>query len=215
MSEINFPLPPLEYRKYVSGGPGDEASFNAVGDWAIGLFRAHSLALEGARFLDIGCGCGRIARRLAPLGLKSYDGFDRHPGMIEWCQQHITPLAPNFQFCHLSVRSSYSDWDGHHGEIDAESLVFPYADAAFDSISLTSVFTHMPLREILAYSKEITRVLASGGRILTTVFHENAAGLNRLNFGFHPDQFRATFADAGLRIIHATPDSYATYILTK
>jgi SAM-dependent methyltransferase len=211
-----IPLPPEEYRTYVSGTP-DEAMFLEVGERAVAAFRAHGLKLEGGRFLDIGCGCGRVARQLVSLGLGSYEGFDRHLGMIEWCQRHITPVAPNFRFRHLPVRSAYSDWDGQSGEIDALGLIFPYQDASFDSISLTSVFTHMPLPEIAAYTREIRRLLAPDGRVLATVFLDGVPGIDqKLHFGYPREDFDRTFAEAGLRTISMTPGApQSLYVLAQ
>jgi ubiquinone/menaquinone biosynthesis C-methylase UbiE len=213
MSEA-IPLPPADYRAYVSG-TSDAAIFQEIGRRAVAAFWSHSIKIEGARFLDIGCGCGRIARHLVPLGLRSYEGFDRHPGMIDWCQRHITPIAPSFHFRHVPVRSAYGDWDGHAGEIDAEALAFPYEDSFFDSISLTSVFTHMPLPEIASYAHEVRRVMAPQGRALATVFLETASGLDqKLHFGYRREEFDQVFAAADLRTVAMVPgDHQSLYIL--
>jgi SAM-dependent methyltransferase len=212
----SIPLPPHEYRTYVSGIP-DEAEFREIGERAIAQFRAHGFKLEGARLLDVGCGCGRVARQLVPLGLRSYEGFDRHPGMIEWCQRHITPVAPNFRFRYLPIRSAYTSWDGHPGEIDAASLVFPYEDASFDSICLTSVFTHMPLSEIRAYAKEIARLLSPGGRVMASVLLDDVPWIDqRLHFGYRREDYDRTFTELGLRILSMTSGaSQSTYYLTR
>src|SRR5207244_396487 len=52
----------------------------------------------------------------------------------------------------------------------AADYTFPYADATFDFVCLTSVFTHLLPEEVARYLDEIRRVLRPGGRCLATYF---------------------------------------------
>jgi SAM-dependent methyltransferase len=54
---------------------------------------------------DFGCGCGRVARQLIQQREQPerYLGIDLHAGMIRWCQENLTPRAPQFEFMHHDV----------------------------------------------------------------------------------------------------------------
>ncbi len=137
-------------------------------------FRRHFHELAGLRpqdrVLDVGCGIGRMARVLAtelePPG--TYDGFDVVAAGVEWCQVHYArpgaTRAP-FRFVHADL---------HHpmynpgGTSSAESYRFPYAEDSFDLVIATSVFTHLLAAAADHYLDELARVLAPGGRALTT-----------------------------------------------
>lgn len=160
-------MPSEEYQRLVCGDLVDK--FEEVGRGAVGFMKSLDMLGEHVRLFDVGCGCGRVARYLVTEELATYVGFDRHPGMIEWCQQEITTRYPNFHFDFFDLRSVYVKLDGHGGSTDVQSFSFPYEDGAFDSILLTSVLTHMPMPEVDHYLGELYRVLAGEGRILTSV----------------------------------------------
>ena len=164
-----IPMPPLEYQSLVCG-PNNIHLFEKHGQGLVTTLDHYGMLPEGAEFLDVGCGCGRVARYLMDRSVKSYTGFDRHKGMIEWCRQQITSRDPRFQFKFVELQSVYSVWDNEQGTIDVESFRFPWADESFDSIFLASVFTHMPPGEVKAYLKEIARVLRPKGKALASIF---------------------------------------------
>src|SRR5262249_6440676 len=56
-------------------------------------------------------------------------------------------------------------------------FVFPYADASFDFVFLTSVFTHMLPAEVAQYLREVRRVLRPAGRCPAAFFFLHAGGL--------------------------------------
>jgi SAM-dependent methyltransferase len=122
----------------------------------------------GERVLDVGCGTGRVAAplldHLGPEG--SYEGFDRDPSRIDWCNEHIAALHPNFRFQTVSVFNSRRQ----KGDLPAGHVSFPYADAEFDLVFLFSVFTHMLPDGVERYLAEIGRVLKPGGRSVITWF---------------------------------------------
>ena len=93
-----IPLPPMEFAYLVGSLTYEE--FQAAGKGVTELIKAHGLIYPGARFLDVGCGCGRVARELLKgyKSLQSYTGFDRHKPMVRWAQANITPVIPNFKF---------------------------------------------------------------------------------------------------------------------
>ena len=147
-----------------------DSDFLATGE----EFRGHFHELGGLqpsdRVLDVGCGIGRMARvlasELAPPG--SYDGFDVVAAGIEWCRERygrpgVTRVP--FRFTHADL---------HHplynpgGTGSAETYRFPYPDSSFDLVIATSVFTHLLEDAAAHYVAELARVLAPGGRALTT-----------------------------------------------
>ncbi len=119
--------------------------------------------------LDIGCGAGRMAVPLTAWLDKGarYEGFDITPEEIRWCQKKITGRFPNFRFHHSDI---YSYVYNPTGTTRASEYRFPFNDAQFDFVFLTSVFTHMLPPDLENYLKEIARVLKTGGRSFITYF---------------------------------------------
>ena len=159
-------IPPLRIRLHI-GPYFDPRSFKLAGDSNVAAFRELA-GLEGdARFLDIGCGCGRIAIPLTKYLDKTaqYDGFDASPKPVEWCQKVITPAFPNFRF---RVTNTFSQRYNPSGHAVASKLSFPYEDDRFTFTFAGSVFTHMLPEEIPNFIAETARVLKPGGTTLAT-----------------------------------------------
>lgn len=154
-------LPPTSLH---SVGCGD---FRLVGDDLLGQLVALGALRPDERVLDIGCGTGRVARPLtAYLSTGSYDGLDIVERSIAWCRDAYRGF-PSFRFHHADlVNRTYNP----SGAIDAADYRFPFANASFDFVLLSSVFTHMLARDTDNYLKEIARVLAPGGRVVATAF---------------------------------------------
>ncbi|MDB5492892.1 MAG: class SAM-dependent methyltransferase [Phenylobacterium sp.] len=137
--------------------------------------------------LDVGCGIGRLAVALtgylSPPG--AYDGFDIMPVAIRWCRR-ITERHPNFRFRLVDLKS---DRYRPSATGRASAFVFPYPDATFDFVVLTSVFTHMLPADMGNYLSQIARVLKPGGRCLISYYvmtpeRRVAAGAGRGAFSF-------------------------------
>lgn len=144
----------------------------AVGDEFLGHFRALGGLEPHHRVLDAGCGIGRMARPLtAYLDERgSYEGFDLDATGVAWCARNVTARFPRFRFTRVDV---CSDRYNPKGRIAPSEFRFPYADASFDFVFLTSVFTHMLPGDVDRYLAECGRVLAPGGRCLSTWFLRN------------------------------------------
>src|SRR5262249_55453584 len=118
---------------------------------------------------DFGCGCGRIARLLLQQRLhrpRRYVGIDIHRGMINWCAEHLSPIAPQFLFLHHDV------WSPSYGKDNSYRLAapFPVEDHAFSLIIANSVFTHIYKEQSEYYLFEIARIMRTGGVAMTTWF---------------------------------------------
>ncbi|MEK6276652.1 MAG: class I SAM-dependent methyltransferase [Actinomycetota bacterium] len=114
----------------------------------------HQLALEPmldeleARYgidltaLDIGCGTGAVAIRLAQRGFEVH-GIDHSPEMLALAQQHTERLGLNVEFRTGDVRK------------------LPFADESIDFLTCQGVLHHLPFwRPVIA---EVARVLRPGG----------------------------------------------------
>lgn len=139
--------------------------------------------------LDVGCGSGRMALPLTGY-LNSegrYAGFDISQKAIAWCQEHITSAHPNFQF---EVSDIYNSLYNPKGKYQSLDFRFPYPDASFDVVFLTSVFTHMFPPDVEHYLDEISRVLKPGGRCLCTYFLLNDESLAHIAEGKSAHNFQ-------------------------
>jgi SAM-dependent methyltransferase len=119
------------------------------------------------RLLDVGCGCGSLARfldeYLVPPG--GYVGIDLHRPSIEWAQRTLG--NDTFQFLHLDIQN---DAYNPKGKLSGTTLRFDHPDRSFDVIILKSVFTHLRPPDLENYVGEMERLLRSGGRCLMTFF---------------------------------------------
>ncbi|MDT7602056.1 MAG: hypothetical protein QOF61_53 [Acidobacteriota bacterium] len=137
--------------------------------------------------LDAGCGTGRLARPLADYLTGEYRGFDIVKSAVKECRREIGAHHPNFRFTHADIfNSSYNP----KGKIRASRFRFPYPDASFDFIFLTSVFTHLLTEDTANYLHEVARVMKPTGRALVTFFLIDerareliAAGKSHYRFG--------------------------------
>ena len=93
----------------------------------------------------------------------TYDGLDISQPAIEWCRKVYARRYPHFRFHFADIQNSYFNRDGKHAPVQYR---FPFPDATFDFVFLTSVFTHMLRPAVENYVTEITRVMKSGGRCL-------------------------------------------------
>ena len=120
------------------------------------------------RFLDVGCGIGRMAIPLAGhLQQGKYHGFDIEKWKIAYCRRTVGHQRPDFAFHHAEVFNKYYN---PKGRFRASEYRFPWDDASFDFVLLTSVFTHMLPADMEHYLSEVARVMARGAKCVITHF---------------------------------------------
>ena len=119
-------------------------------------------------FLDLGCGNGAVARALTSrLALPGrYEGLDVNAKGIAWLQDNYAAY-PSFRFTHADVFNKVYNAGGVD---DASGYRLPYPNGTFSISLLKSVFTHMLPEDVRHYLKELGRVMAPGGRTVTTYF---------------------------------------------
>lgn len=127
---------------------------------------------ETSSVLDVGCGVGRL-----PIGLidrvgalQAYRGIDVNPKAISWCQRHITPSHPTYQFILSEAKNARYRPNGQ--EISSAQARLPFENDLFDVIYLYSVFSHMVPHDVRFYLNEFARVLRPSGYIFLTGFIE-------------------------------------------
>ena len=159
-----LPQPPQEHVNAVGGG-----EFILVALEMLDYFIERAGLRPQDRVLDVGCGVGRIAYGLAYYLNENggYDGFDVMPSLVAWANEHLASRLPRFHFQHVNVHNRLYN---PAGTLRADRFSFPYPNATFDFVTVTSVFTHIPQREVRHYLNEIARVLAPGGRVAATAF---------------------------------------------
>lgn len=159
-----LPLPPPEMRALV--GPTDPAEFDnpsgapVFGDLPAAVYES---------VLDLGSGCGRLARRLMqqrPVP-KQYLGVDLHAGMVRWCVTNLTAANRNFRFVHHDVHNLGLN---PAGAPPHEPRPLPTSDHSATLIIAWSVFTHLLEMQIPHYLRECARILRPGGVIRSTWF---------------------------------------------
>lgn len=106
----------------------------------------------GARVLDFGCGLGRTLRHFAASGWELH-GCDVDRSSLEWTEQAL-PFA--------------------RYELSSEEPPLPYSEGFFDALYAVSVFTHFDAAAQQRWSRELARILRSGGIAAVTTMGPRA-----------------------------------------
>lgn len=192
-----IPLPP----DAMMGSVGAQSieNFLVVGDAWGQIICCHTP--ENATVMDIGCGCGRIARVLVNNPwIRKYIGFDVMGDHVQWCRNFIESAwwgRAEFYWFDL-----HSEMYNPTGSLRAEELTFPAGDETVDVISAASVFTHLFEADALRYLHEIRRALKPRGVALLSI-HENVAPGRRFSgtearIDIDPSYFIELAGSAGL-----------------
>jgi len=181
-------LPPARLRVRI-GHVGAE-DFVALGATHLRMFYELGGLRPENHVLEVGCGCGRLARAFTTYlnASGSYDGVDIDREAIGWCQQAFRSF-PRFHFQELDVFNAFYN---PKGPSKASEVSLPFENETFDFAIMTSVLTHLLPEDVPNYLREVSRVLNHGGKAWITYFlwNEKAAEAERLDpKGFlFPDQ---------------------------
>jgi len=160
-----LPIPPLAMRELV--GPTEPEAFDHPHGQPV--FPSLTRQEQYDFVLDFGCGCGRVARRLAvaeaPMP-KRYVGIDLHAGMIAWAKKNLAPRLPGFTFIHQDVFNPGFNPDPSL----PHTAPFPAEDNSVSLLLAMSVFTHLVQAQVEPYLDEVRRVLRPDGVMLATFF---------------------------------------------
>ena len=215
-----LPIPPVELRELV--GPTDPAAFdNPTGDPVFG-----GLGATGYRsVVDFGCGCGRLARRLAQQRDRPtrYLGFDLHPEMVAWCNENLATRLPGFEFHHHDVFNVSFNPD----PALPRTAPIPAESGSATLLIAWSVFTHLLQSQLEWYLSEVRRVLAHDGVAVTTWFlfdksrfpmmqdFQNALYINEVDptnaVVFDTNWLLGVIAEQGLVVASAVPPEIRGY----
>ncbi|MBO9710407.1 MAG: class I SAM-dependent methyltransferase [Caulobacter sp.] len=159
--EDGLPMPPAELRVIIGGTP-DPVLFSERGKADAMRFMAMAEGhlpdrREPLDVWDLGCGCGRIARWIAPnieAAGGAFHGSDINPRLVAWCAANlpgrylVNRLRPPIKLA-----------------TGSKDLVYAY-----------SVLTHLREAATQAWLAEVARVLKPGGLALLTFHDEDYAG---------------------------------------
>lgn len=124
--------------------------------------------------LDLGCGCGKLARFLYLNPRLRYIGIDIFAPSITWCSRAFADLAGDrFSFEHFD---GYSTVWNPKGKLSASEYSFPIEDGGVNFVVAASLFTHLLEDDCKHYLNEIGRVLRPGGLALISIHDQPADG---------------------------------------
>ncbi|MFD7257733.1 class I SAM-dependent methyltransferase [Streptomyces sp. NPDC059874] len=139
--------------------------------------------ISPGRALDLGCGPGRNALRLASLGFE-VDAVDLSPAAISWAEDRAREAGADVRF--------------HRG--DAFALTSAELSGPYDLIYDSGCFHHLPPHRRVSYLALLERALAPGGHFALTCFAAGGMGSELPDAEF----YRASGLQGGLAY---TPES--------
>ena len=153
-SSDGLPVPPLHLVRSSTGTSSLEWMFRGgalAADSIRGILARNGHDIRAVRcLLDFGCGCGRVLRHWAGLGVTIH-GSDYNSQSIAWCRRRLT-----FATC----------------EVNGLGPPLRYRDGQFDLIYALSVFTHLPEPLSDAWMREMERVLTTDGFLIISTHGE-------------------------------------------
>ena len=157
-TDDRLPVPPLQLVRSSTGTSSLAWLLHGgalAADSISNILAKNGIDIRGfGSILDFGCGCGRVMRRWSTLDAALH-GCDYNRKSIAWCRQHL-PFA--------------------RFEVNELNPPLPYADGLFDLVYALSVFTHLPESSLVAWMREMGRVLKPGGSLIISTHGEACLG---------------------------------------
>jgi SAM-dependent methyltransferase len=147
--------------------------FIQAGDQSWLNFLSRKYCTSKSDVVELGCGCGRLARPLrdpqwAPWFEGTYVGVDIDREMIEYCQSNFP--EDRFQFILSPHRSATYASDNLHGAQDTPSKFAIGDEQSKDYVYSLSLYSHLLEKEVVEYLQESHRILRTGGIMFMTFF---------------------------------------------
>ena len=181
----------------------DLGAWYAIGEAWADVAAAFVPQVACPQIVDIGCGCGKMARFFVVDPRIRYLGLDVFRPAVEWCQGAFSvAYGERFTFVHLDLYSKLYNRTG--APVTAETRL-PIADSSSHLIMCASLFTHLLEDEMHVYLREISRGLAPGGRLLASIHNEPEPGkpfsgaVERIDMS--EDYFLRSGANVGLHLV--------------
>lgn len=183
------------------GGIGREDEWESHGKLQLDFLRSEGL-LPRHMLLDVGCGVGRLARKVVPyLERGNYTGVDISPAALHYAQA-------------LAEREG---WIVHDPVFLLSGDL--KLDGPFDMLWGHSVFTHLPPQQIETMIRNAATLLSAGARFLFTYKRAHTVQRSGLKqFQYPPVYFAALAARYGFRaepLAFVFPAHQSTMRLTR
>ena len=158
----DIPIPPLELRKLI--GHTDESAF--LNPDGADVFPG----CDTTGVLDLGCGCGRVARRLMLQANppERYLGIDINKPMIDWCRVNLS--RPGWSFEHMDAYSACLNPRGLGNLTSRTRMELPLPAEPFTLAVAWSLFTHVIQEDAGYYLRELSRGLTPRAKLISTWF---------------------------------------------
>jgi SAM-dependent methyltransferase len=137
-------------------------------------FLSRKYCASNSDVVELGCGCGRIARALRdppwdPWFHGTYVGVDIDCEMIEYCRSNFP--EGRFQFILSPHKSTvYSPQNSYDAPAATRSKLFIADEQSKDFIYSLSLYSHLLETEVIEYMEESYRLLRTNGIMYMTFF---------------------------------------------
>jgi SAM-dependent methyltransferase len=169
-------LPPNHLRIRVGTGNrmlNGHIVFLRAGDEMWLKFLSRQFCRSNSDIVELGCGCGRLARPLrdppwAPWFAGTYVGVDIDSEMLDYCRSHFP--KDRFHFIRSPHKSTIYALDKSHDSQEAYTRFAIADEQSKDFVYSLSLYSHLLEDEVVQYTQESFRILRTGGIMFITFF---------------------------------------------